>query len=168
MKKLLFLEVVLAAALYAQLDKTLLEIEAKLFPKILFLDKTLEEKLVDEHILIHILTEPKYAKEAQYLKKLLHQKRIYNKKIVVKIYTSTPKSHPTAYILLAEPDYLQKNFTNLAKNRIIFSALPKSIKFGMISIKIDTKVYPVINPKKIKEAKIRFSPILFKVAKIYE
>ncbi len=166
MKKLasLFLPLLLVA----QIDTNLIQIEAKLFPKILFLDKDLEKKLINNKIVIHILTQPKYQKTAELFHKLLHHKTIFNKEILVKIYIKNPPVKPTAYIIVAESEYIQKHFSNLVKNRIIFSALPKTIAYGMVSIAIDHKVYPLINPKNIKAAHITFYPILFKVAKFYE
>lgn len=153
---------------YATLPPALLQIEAKLYPKIIFLDQNASTKLIDNKIVLYLLVQPKYLSSAQELQNLLQKERVYGHAIEAKIFFHLPKKRPTAYILIADPSYISTHFSPLPPNRITFSAIPQAITKSMISIKIGTKIYPYINAHALKTTAIHFNPILFKVAKIYE
>lgn len=168
MKKLciLFLPLLLLAN---SIDPALLEIEAKLFTKIIFLDKEIDKKLLNQSVTIAIITEPQYIKEAKFLHKLLNNKKLFGNTIVAHIYSTIPKNIYTAYIILDDNDRFKQYSTKLLqKRRLIFSVLPHTIDEAMISVVIDHKIYPLLNAKNIKAAKLKLNPILFKVARFYE
>ncbi|BCD59824.1 MULTISPECIES: hypothetical protein [unclassified Nitratiruptor] len=153
----------------SSINPALLEIEAKLFPKIIMLDEQIDQKLVNGKLYINIIFQNRYRKEAQLMKKLLDKKVVYGKRIKVVLTKERALKNPSAYILFTDSQKAKKLFTALAKkNRLILSALPSAIDGAMVSIAVNSKVHPLLNPSAIKQSKIKLNPIIFKVSKYYE
>jgi len=148
----------LAVILFANLNKDVLLIEAKLYPKIIMLTKNLQNK---NKIKISIVVNQNTVSYGEILKKLMQ-----NKRFVIKLINDV--TYKSDVYILTFP--LSKKIINnlLNKNKIIFSISPNYINMSMFSIYIGARVYPYINPYLIKKANIEVDPIIFKVGKIYE
>ncbi|WP_187647642.1 hypothetical protein [Nitrosophilus labii] len=153
------------------LDKKIVELESKIYPKIIFLDYKIEKKLVDNEVLIHIIYDTKYHKTiAEFFKDILDNKIIYNKKFNVKLvsYQESLKEVPTAYIVVLKKDNVENIEPKFRKNgRLIFSFKDDNIKYSLVSLFFGAKVLPIVNLKLLKEYGIELKPIIFKVAEIY-
>ena len=140
------------------INKDLLFIEAKIYPKIIMLINNLNNK---NKISIAIIANKNNFKTAKILKKFMK-----NSKLKIDITTKVDLKHDV-YILTN--NLSKKTIEKLVKHKkILFSVSPKNINISMFSIYIGAKVYPYINPYLIKKANIKIDPIIFKVGKIYE
>jgi len=157
MKKLTLLFLIILSFATA-IDKNLLLIEAKLYPKIAMLINDLSTK---KKINIAIVANNNTLEIANEFKKF-----IANNKFEVKIIKKIDLKYDV-YILTY--DIKKTTLQMLISNRkIVFTIYPDKINHAMFSIYIGPRVYPYINPKLLKEAKIKINPIIFKVGKIYE
>ena len=161
-------------SIYGQSYQTsLLNLHAKVFPKILLSDTQLDEKLVDNNIVIIILYEEKDLKVAQSFQKRIlkyhSQLGIYTFDVLLQKYTSFSSSdNATAYYqLLTDATTLQNtNSIIQLKNKISFSYDNSYLDRGtLMSLYIDKKVMPFIDMKTLKNSKIIFKNIIFKIAK---
>ena len=138
----------------------MLIIEAKLYPKIVMLDKNIDGKSLKIAVIYdekNFLTAKKFQ---EYLKINKVNSFLLNENNKIK--------KADAYVL-AIKNPSQKLINKLLKeHKLIFGVYPESIKNTMICIYIGTKVKPIINPILIKKGKIHINPLIFKVAKIYE
>ncbi len=151
------------------LDPTILDLEAKIFPKIILLDEEIDKKLVDGKVEVAIIYEKKYQKEAKRLAASMHNKIVLDKVFSAHAYLKFPTTLPSAYILVMDPERSEKIFDRLKHTkRLIISANPHGICSAAVSITIGPRVQPLVNPKIIKLLGLKFNPILFKVAKFYE
>jgi len=158
MKKILLFFIV-AISFATALDKNILLIEAKLYPKIAMLTNDFAKKKV---IKVAIISNKLYLNDANVLKKFLSK----NKNLKIEIIQSINLNYDV-YILTSKIDKF--HLQTLIKNKkIIFALNPNNIENAMFSIFIGARVYPYINPKLLKEAKIKINPILLKVGKIYD
>jgi len=158
MKKLILLFLIIFTFATA-IDKNLLLIEAKLYPKIALLINDLSAK---KKIKIAIVANKKTFEIAKEFKNFISENKKFNVNVVKKIDLKYD-----IYILTYDID--KTLLEKLIKNKkIIFTIYPDKINDAMFSIYIGPRVYPYINPKLLKEAKIKINPIIFKVGKIYE
>jgi len=156
MKKLIILLLVLT--LFANVNKDLLLIEAKLYPKIIMLIKNFQNK---KYIKVAILANNDTISYAKTLKDLMNSNNL-KIDILKKINYSYD-----VYILTYPIN--KKIINNLIKDKkVIFSISPENINISMFSIYIGVRVYPYLNPYLIKKANLKIDPIIFKVGKIYE
>ena len=158
MKKLTLLFLIILSFATA-IDKNLLLIEAKLYPKIALLINNLSEK---EKIKIAIVANNKTLEIANEFKKFIANNNKFKVKIIKKIDLKYD-----VYILTYD---IKKTILQMliSNRKIVFTIYPDKINHAMFSIYIGPRVYPYINPKLLKEAKIKINPIIFKVGKIYE
>jgi hypothetical protein len=160
MKRLIL--IFLAVFLFGSyINDDLLLIEAKLYPKIIYLMDLNEKK---EFLKVAIVVNANTKKIGEKLKDLMKQK---NLKIDL-IKENKINLNYDAYIFTSK--YISKSLlNNLVKNKkVIFTIYPNYVKNVMFSIYIGPKIYPYINPKLLNLSKIKFNPILLKVGKIYE
>jgi len=155
-----FLLILIAVFLSAfSINNEILLIEAKLYPKITMLIQNLSNK---KKINIAIVANKQTLNIANKFKKFISD----NSKFNIKIVNSISLDYDV-YILTYDIDKL--TLKNLIKNKkIVFTIYPNKIDKAMFSIYIGPRIYPYINPKLLKEAKIKINPIIFKVGKIYE
>ena len=135
-------------------ENSMLLIEAKLYPKIIFLLNKNPQKL--KYAIMYSNETGDIAKK---MRKLLSNYNVsflkkYNPNFDVYIITYPIKE-----------DVLKKL---VLKRKIIFSIFPRFIDKAMFSIYLDTRIKPFVNPFLIKEAGLSVNPIIFKVGKIYE
>jgi len=165
-----FLALIFIVSSVFALDKNLLELEAKLYTKIILLDKDLKNKISkDKKIVINIIYDDLHKKDALYFKKILDNKKLHSYEVKVVLNKSIPKNTPTAYIIITSQKNAQKLLDVLKnKNRLIFSTKPSNICCSSVSIYVGPKIYPLLNPKILKETNIKLNPIIYKVARFYE
>ena len=157
MKKILI--TLIAVFLFAfPVNDDILLIEAKLYPKILYLVDDFDKRDV---IKIAILVNENSLEVGKKLKNLMKSQ---NLKIDL---IKNVSLNYDAYILTYNLD--KKFIIKLLKNKkVLFSIYPNKLDNAIFSIYIGERVYPLINPKLLKLSKLKFSPILLKVGKIYE
>ena len=156
--KILFLSLFLLSILFSKVNKEILLIESKIYPKIMMLIKNLEDK---NKIQVAIVSNHDTINSAEILKKLIR-----SSKLQVNIINKVNLHYDvyiTSYLIKKEQiDGL------ISHGKILFSISPNYINNTMFSIYIGPKVYAYINPYLIKKGNIKINPIIFKVGKIYE
>ncbi len=158
----------------AAYDEKILNLHSKVFPKIILTDKKLNEKLLDEHIIISILYEKVDKDKALELKKAIKKNypTLNGKNMLVELrtYSNLDKNlSATAYYMLrSDKEEILKASSLINKvNRISFSYDNKYLDYGVVmSLHIGKKVSPFINIKALKKSKIELNNNIFKVAKI--
>jgi hypothetical protein len=141
------------------INNDVLLIEAKLYPKIIYLINNNDQK---EKIKIAIVVDKNSYNIGNKLKKLIQKQNIkvdLINKINLKydVYIFTFKN-------------IDKNDLNFLLNnkKVIFTIYPNDIKNAIFGIYIGSKIYPYINLKLLQLSKTKFNPILLRVGKIYE
>ena len=173
MKKVLFFLsffLLLNVSATAEIDKSLLLMESKVFPKIIMLDRNLQEKIdkKSKTITIHIYYERGFEKDAEEFASLM-KKNIYGYHVKTVISDHVLKTVPTAYIIVGSQKYGMKLFKKIKdKKRIVFSLFPAGASYSVVTLEIGTKVFPLLNMKNLKRIGVKFNPIIYKVAKFYE
>jgi hypothetical protein len=136
----------------------LLKIEAKLYPKIINLEKNIDP--INLKIALIYNDSKKIAKK---LSKLLQKQNIST--YIANTKENIPECN--AYILTTKVD-AEYFYKLLQKNKLIFTVYPNYAKFTMIGIYLGIKVKPLINPKWIKKANIKLNPIIFRVSEVVD
>jgi hypothetical protein len=172
MKRIAFF-LLLPWLLFSQnIDTRLLEVEATLFEKILFLDYDIDKKLIQKSARLYVVYKTGSQKQiATMIAKFLDNRKFHNtplKASAVSIGQLKRLPAPTAYIsVLSQKEASQLSQIAIQNHRLLFAYHPKDIAYAMISLQIDARVVPVINPATLKRGNIQLRPIIFKVAKIY-
>ena len=172
-KKLFLLCLLFISNLSAlEYDATILELEAKLFPKMILLSDTLHKK--NGTLSIYIITQEIDIKSAEYFQDLIltnYPKKISGKKIEVSIKEFTKfKKNPDAIIVL---DHSEERLTKIAlwanSNKIISLAYdPYYMSYGLLaSLYIGKTIKPYINSTTMKKYNFSFNPYLLKLSKFY-
>ena len=160
MKKILLLLMIINLILAYDINE-LIKIEAKLYPKIMRLEKSIQDKTLKVAI-IYNRSSQKFAKKFAFL---LKKEKIISYTV---FYKDVIPKQVNAYILTFK-DIKPKLFNKLLKRKkLIFNIYPNKVRRSMVGIYIGLKVKPLINPKLIKKADIKLNPIIFRVAEIYE
>ena len=144
--------------LFANVNREVLFIESKLFPKVMMLVKNLENK---NEIKVAVISNNNTLQTAKILKKFME-----NDKIKISIIKKINLNYDV-YVLTYPLKQTELNEL-ITNKKIIFSVSADEIDQSMFSIYIGAKLYPYINPYLIKKAHIEIEPIIFKVGKIYE
>jgi hypothetical protein len=137
-------------------------IESKLYPRIIKLNRDLENK---ERIKIAIIYNEESKDYAYKLKRLL--KNYF-------VFTFDVKNLSYKLLLKFDVIILGAKIDNSLLNKLInskkfiFSLYPNDVSNAMVGIYVGARVVPFINPYLIKKAKIKIDPIIFAVSKIYE
>jgi len=158
-------------------DQNQLNIQAKVFEKTLLLDSKIEEKLSSaNNAKIVILYDESEEMDAIRLKRYLvdHAKNdplLKSIKIRLIKYKEFNQERALAYYFLESSDKesVHAIAAYAVKSGIItYSYNPDYLAYGvMLSLKIEQKTYPVINPEAILESGIKFKPILIRISKRY-
>jgi hypothetical protein len=157
MKRVLFL-ILFAIFVRAYNLNNILVIEARLYPKIIRLQRGMQNK---KNLKIAIIYSTKTLNYALKLSNLLKQEGI--KSFLIK----KGLKKADAYILTVKK--IKPEFLNslLKQKRIIFTIYPGDLKYAMVGITIGVRILPMINPKLIKKSGIFLNPIIFQVSKVY-
>lgn len=153
---------------------TMINIHAKVFPKILLSDTRIEEKLVDETIHIIILYSQEDYPIADRLRKqilnLYPRLKNYPLNITLKEYSSfDPSESASAYYELLGDKKSILNVNKIAqKNSVItFSYSSDYLEYGtLMSLYIGNQVSPYINTETLKQSHIVLDTIIYKIAKL--
>jgi len=154
----------------AAIDKNLLLMESKVFPKIIMLDENLQEKIdkKSKTITIHIYYEKGFYKEAKKFASLI-KKNSYGYNVKTVLSSRILKTVPTAYVVVGSKEYGKKLFKKIKnKRRIVFSLFPDGVSYSIVTLDIGAKVVPMLNVKNLKTVGVKFNPVIYKVAKFYE
>ena len=165
MKKLIFFFLLLP--LFG-LPVELLKIESVLYPKLLYFDKNLSQKISDHTILFQIIYDDRYEEDAKRLAILLTRQEVDGKKIEVELSRQPSDKPPTAYILALSPSHMEQMIPKLQGDRLIFTVDPDAIRYAHISIYVGARIAPYINPWLIKKSHIELDTTLLKIARFYE
>lgn len=158
-------------------DPLLLRAQASIFPKIILLDKDLDYKLINNTIIITIVSMERDIDASGDLQKyilLKHGDTLGNKKLIVNTITYkefNPDDKATSYILLKGSEELLKSIIDHAsKNKnIVFSYKYTDFKYNsLISLLVKEKTYIYFNKSAIPLYGIRFSPVFYKITKLIE
>lgn len=154
----------------AEMDKSLLLMESKVFPKIIMLDKNLPKKVdtASKTITIHVYYDKGFSKEAEAFASLM-KKNFYGYNVKTLLSPRVLKSVPTAYVIVGSKQYGMRVFDKIKNNkRIVFSLYPNGVSYSVVTLQIGMKVVPLLNAKNLKIVGVEFNPIIYKVAKFYE
>ena len=158
-------------------DLLLLRAQAAIFPKIILLDKQLEEKQVNNEIVITIVAtnyDDRIERQLQSLIEEKYKNKLGNKKLTINV-TSIDNFNQdfvaTAYIILHGSESLFNKVVSHASNndRIVFSYSYTDFKYNaLISLLVKEKTYIYLNKSAIQLYDIKFSPVFYKITKIIE
>jgi hypothetical protein len=158
-------------------DKILIKAHAKLIPKIVLLDKSIKEKLVDDKIKIMIVSKSQDMESAKLLGKYI--KELYKGTIAnypleleyvdAKLIDMDAKA--SAVYLLSLPDENMQQIMQLIKKRGLMSFvynLDGLSQGALISIRLESKTVIYFNKHAWQSDLINLRPGFFKVVKSYE
>lgn len=158
----------LAGLLFAY-DPVRLDINAKVFSKLLMLDSN--PSATRRSGGISVLFDPAEERFAKALRVSLER---YSPATPVHLvsYRDFKGEAALGYFLLSgskEENIKKVADTAVAKGVISYTINPKDLKQGiMLALRMEQKVYPELNPEAIRRAGIQFQPILFRIAKQYQ
>jgi len=151
-------------------NSTIIELEAKLFPKMLMLSEDIYKHNTYLHIcIISQEKDMQYAKEFQMLIEKNYKEKLMNKEIKVSIREfKNISNYPDGLIVLNHPDEELLRIANWANsNKIVSLAYdPSYLEFGILgSIYIGVSTKPYLNKHTIKKYKFMFNPYLLELSK---
>jgi len=156
MKKILLFFIFIYS--FASINNDMLLIEAKLYPKILYLLNDFDKKNI---IKIAIIVNNNTLSIGKKLKSF-----IKDSKLEIDLVDSIIDGYDV--YILSFPVKKAKVLELVKKKRVIFAIFPKDINLAMFSVTISQKVYPLINPTLLKMSNMKFNPIILKVGIVYE
>jgi len=178
MKRLFFLFLVASIMLHAAgYDSTLLKAHAKLLPKIILLDKSLDKKLVNGKIKILVVAGSKdmgSAAEFKNLIELFYQGKLMQFPLEVEIADGNglevSKSASAVYLLTLPSEQIQKALKVAKKEgAIVFSYNLEDLSKGaLVSVRVEAKTVIYFNRSSWDSDAIQLRPEFFKVARAYE
>ena len=164
---LLLLQVYIFAAHY---NPTIIELEAKLFPKMLVLSEELKKDA--PNLYICIITKETDMRHAQLFKEIIqknYKEKLTGKNVVVTIRNFDDIEHyPDGIIVLQHTQKEIERIANWANaNKIVsFSYDPTYLEHGILaSLYIGVSTKPYLNREIIKKYKFRFNPYLLELSK---
>ncbi|MBN2816701.1 MAG: hypothetical protein JXQ67_08455 [Campylobacterales bacterium] len=165
----LFLHIQLFASHY---NSTILELEAKIFPKMLMLCENLADLNRSVHISIIVQEQDKhYAQELKTAIDTHYKQGLMDKRIEVSINQFQTLTHkPEAVIIF---HHAQKEVEEIAQwantHKIVsFAYEPSYLEYGVLaSIYLGASTKPYINTKTLKEYNFIINPYLLKLSKLY-
>ncbi|MDD2789883.1 MAG: hypothetical protein PHU40_04370 [Sulfurimonas sp.] len=175
-QRLLFAFLILSALLHAkEYDETVMDIEAKLFPKIAILEEKIAQNPSPYLSITILYKEADYAVAERFKQKIesTYPKKIRDKNVRVNL-AQFGLSHITdtdALLVLAhEAEELETIALWANKNKILtFAYEPASLEYGLVSsIYIGRTTKPYLNAKAIKKYDFVFDSYLLQLSKFKE
>ena len=173
----LILGILSSSLTFADHDPLLLKAQATIYPKIVMLDKDLEDKIKEDTIVIAIVTEKGGHDSAVAMKNLIDQEYKSNlgeKNLTIRtqFFEEFNNEDPaTAYILIggAIDDHYKVTQYASTHNRVAFSYDYKDIKNNfLVSLFVKEKTYIYLNKKALVDYDIKFLPLFYKIVKVLE
>ena len=161
----------------AEYDPLLLRTQASIFPKIILLDKEMEEKIKKNEITISIVHSSDDRTNAELLKDLIHEQynnNLGDKKLTITLLDSNiPDNTPpaTAYFIMQGNPAAHEKITSYAARhkRVCFSYNYKDFENNaLVSILIKERTYIYLNKSATLEYDIKFLPMFYKIVKVLE
>jgi hypothetical protein len=149
---------------------TIIELEAKLFPKMLMLSEDIKKD--SQYLHIYIIAQEKDMNRAKEFKTAIesnYKEKLMNK--TVKVYIQefhSIENYPDGIIVLHHSQEELLRISNWANaNKIVsFSYEPSYLDFGILgSLYIGASTKPYLNKKVIKKYKFNFNPYLLELSK---
>ena len=178
MIRILFALLLGASVLFATHNRTILEMQANIIPKLILMDYNYDEKLVNGTILITVLYESQDRYYADMLRTLIHKSYpdgIQSYKVEVQLeeygeYLRQPTAATLLFYFESDLDTITKANQKAARMHIItFGYDPKMLSVGTnLSLFIGAKTRPYVNLTSLKAHNIAFRPILTRISKFYE
>ena len=175
---ILFLLMILARMiLAAEYDPLLLRAQASIFPKIVMLDKQIEDKTINNEVVLSIVSTKEDIPFAELFRRLIEEKYKHNigdRKLTVLVNdfeSNDYESAATTYILLeGSASLLEKVVSHAANNkRIVFSYNYDDFRNkALISLFVKEKTYVYLNRAELHNYDIKFTPVFYKIVKIIE
>ena len=147
-------------------------------PKVLLLEKNIEQKIKNKTINIVIAYEKSNYKEMKYLTQEINKEYPdgisgYDIKISHFRYRDFKKCDINAEVLYILPSS-EKNIKTVVEGynsckAITFASKKEYLRYkAMISIDVGKKVKPIVNLMAIKNSGIRFKPVLLSISKVFK
>ena len=154
----------------SQYNSTVLELEAKLYPKIILMNQDIDKN--SQQLKIYIISEKIDFNRAQELQRAIYSfypDTIMGKKIIIKIkeFQEVYKK-PDALIVLYHPQEELQKIAQWANNKKIISLAydPSYMDKGILaSLYIGKSTKPYLNKKMIKKYNFIFNPYLLELSK---
>jgi hypothetical protein len=179
MQRLFALVLTLATLASAQsYNEHILKIEANIIPRIILMDYKFEEKMVEGSLAIIIVHTPTDLAAAQKIQKLLEEKYpegIKNFPLTIRLvpYKQMLESAPKAtlyYLMNNDAESIKAVIGRSRKNNILtFSHDAINLRYGAhVSLRIDKKIVPYINPASLRQSDISLRPALLSISELYQ
>lgn len=175
MKKIILLYLTIVGLAYGyNYNDLLLKAQASMFPKIMLLDKKLDDKLIDEKIIYTVVYDKADYDTALKIRDFIDTK--YNGKFdkylykieLVEFSQLTDKTKSSAIYVLEASDKIIKKVANIAKNKGIasFSYDMKNLEKGLFfSLMIENSTILYLNKKSLYTQKVEFVDSLLQMVK---
>lgn len=179
MKRIAILIFLLNILLFASsYNEFLLKIQAKIYPKIILLDKKIDEALKDEKVRIGIVYDDGDFFTALFIKELII--KMYNNRLngyyfeivpikMLNILNKSQNIYSYLYILKSNPDNLKMLSFYVQKNRIVTFTYDKNdLKYGFLfSVNLEKRPVIYLNKKALRRD-FEFAPSLFQIVRIID
>lgn len=178
MKRILILFIILNSYLFAyKYNEFLLKTQCILFPKILLLDKKIDEKTVNGKIKIAIIFEKEDLNTALFIKSLIssyYDSRLENYKLEIDVvpvdeFIRKNGSYSSLYFLKISKEKIENIKKTLKKGKIVTFVYDKNdLKYGFL-FSIDLEKNPIIyiNKKAINQ-NFDFIPQLYQLVRLVD
>lgn len=179
MKRLFALFMLMTLPLFPQsYNEHILKIEANIIPRIILMDYQFEEKLIDGKITVAVIYNPIDLPSAKTIRKFFLKKypdgiKGYPINIILVPYDTvlaTPYKATLYYLMDSDPETVTRTVERSRKERIlVFSHDSQNLGRGAhISLRIDKKIVPYINPASLKASNISLRPALLSISELYQ
>lgn len=151
--------------------------QASMFPKIILLDKDIENKAVGDEVKIEILHMKKDAMVAKRVKGLIENKyknKLGSKTLIIELIDFSSfnfSTVATAYIVLKGDSDYHSSVTDFASkhNRLVFGYDYRDFSNNvLVSVLMKEKTYIYLNKSAIHSYGINFQPLFYKIVKVIE
>ena len=176
--KHLFALMLVALPLFSQsYNEHILKIEANIIPRIILMDYKFEEKLVEGQIAVDVVYDAIDLPHAKRIKEFFEEKYpkgIKGYPIHVSLITYSELKEvtntPTLYYLMdSDAKTIAKAIEHSRKNHtLVFTHDSQNLKYGAhVSLRIDKKIVPYLNPASLKKSGIVLRPALLSISEFY-
>lgn len=177
MKKIIFLYLILMNMAYGyNYDELLLKAQASIFPKVMLLDRKIEDKLIDGEIIYTIVYDKSDFYTALEIKKIIdsNYKGYFDKykyKIILVDFSDFSSNTKTSAIYVLNSDKNIKKVANIAlvKGIIAFSYDTRNLKKGLLfSLMLEKSMVLYLNKESLYTKKIDFVDSLLQMVRFID